>query len=322
MYSKPHIVVSKCLEHGHCRYDGSMISSEFIRDMIPYVTFLPLCPEMSIGLPSPRESLRLVLKENEYRLISYKLGTDQTEEMLGYAKRISSVISDFKPDGFILKSRSPSCGFKDVKVYADIGKAPPLPVKTTGIFGGSMMEYFPGIMMEDEGRLMNFTIREHFYTFIFTMADFRENVLGSGRMKDLIEFHSKNKYLFMVYSQTGLKNLGAIAANHENKNFGLLSSEYGNQLAEMMSVKPTKSRYINVMLHILGYFKNQLSSEEKEHFILMLEQYRNSRIPQSAMMAMLGSWGVRFKNDYLKGQTVFNPFPYELATVADSGKGL
>ena len=90
----------------------------------------------------------------------------------------------------------------------------------------------------------------------------------------------------------------------------------------MMSNKPAKSRYINVMLHILGYFKNQLSSDEKAHFLDMLEQYRNSRIPQSAIMAMLGSWGVRFKNEYLKGQTVFSPFPKELARVTDSGKGL
>ena len=231
-------------------------------------------------------------------------------------------ISDFKPDGFILKSRSPSCGFKDVKVYTDIGKAPPLPMKTTGLFGGGMREFFPGIMIEDEGRLMNFTIREHFYTFIFTMADFRETVLSNGRMKDLIEFHSKNKYLFMVYSQAGLKNLGAIAANHGKKSFEQLAAEYQNQLEAMMSNKPAKSRYINVMLHILGYFKNQLSSDEKAHFLDMLEQYRNSRIPQSAIMAMLGSWGVRFKNEYLKGQTVFSPFPKELARVTDSGKGL
>lgn len=206
--------------------------------------------------------------------------------------------------------------------YTPTSEKLPLPMKTAGIFGGSMMEFFPGIIMEDEGRLLNFTIREHFYTFIFTMADFRENVLLKGRMKDLIKFHSRNKYLFMVYSQSGLKKLGTIAANHDKKSFKILSADYLKNLEAMMSNKPSKSKYINVMLHILGYFKNQLSSDEKAHFIDMLEQYRNSHIPQSAIMAMLGSWGVRFKSEYLKDQTVFRPFPKELATVTDSGKGL
>ncbi|MBN1623759.1 MAG: DUF1722 domain-containing protein, partial [Clostridia bacterium] len=217
---------------------------------------------------------------------------------------------------------SPSCGPRDVKVYSDIGKAPPLPMKTAGIFANGMAESFPSILMEDEGRLMNFTIREHFYTFIFTLADFRETVLAAGTMKALIDFHSMNKYLFMAYSQAALKKLGVIAANHSKNSFRQVSDEYLGQLRTMLMNTPSKSRYINVMLHILGYFKNQLSGDEKAHFLDMLEQYRNSRIPQSAVMSMLGSWGVRFNSEYLKGQTVFNPFPMELARVTDSGKGL
>lgn len=321
MYARPHIVISKCIEHANCRYDGSMISSGFVRTLMPYVEFLPLCPEMAIGLPSPRESLRLVSSDGSIKLLSYNLGTDRTDEMLGYSKRIAKEILKFHPDGFILKSRSPSCGNKDVKVYGDIGKAAPLPMKANGIFGGYMTDAFPGIMFEDEGRLLNFSIREHFYTFIFTLADYRENVEGKG-MKELVAFQSRNKYLFMAYSQSGLKKLGTLVANHEKKDFPTLSEEYLTQLRSMLSTTPSKSRHINVMLHIFGYFKNQLSSEEKAHFLDMLDMYRASRIPQSAVMAMLGSWGVRFKSEYLKGQTIFSSFPKELATVTDSGKGI
>ena len=321
MYARPNIVISKCIEHGNCRYDGSMISCSFARDMMPYVNFLPLCPEIAIGLPSPRESLRLVLTDGKPRFRSYKLGTDRTDEVLSYAARIAGEISVFEPDGFILKSRSPSCGVKDVKVYKDIGKASPLPMKERGIFGGAMMDSFPGIMFEDEGRLLNFSIREHFYTFIFTLADYREKV-SNGTMKDLIKFQSRNKYLFMAFSQSGLKKLGKIVANHEKLPFSTVSSQYLSLLMEVLTVKPPKSRYINVMLHIFGYFKNQLMPEEKSHFLDILEQYRDSRIPQSAVMAVLGSWGIRFKNEYLKDQTIFSPFPSELAFVTDSGKGL
>ena len=183
-----------------------------------------------------------------------------------------------------------------------------------------MIDSYPYLPIEDEGRLLNFTIREHYYTVIFTLADFRENVMN-GNMKSLIDFHSKNKYLLMAYSQTGLKKLGSIAANHGKKSFADLIKEYSSLLYSTLSTKPSRGRYINVMLHILGYFKNELSSAEKALFLDLLEQYRNSRIPQSSVFTLLGSWGVRFDARYLTDQTIFRPFPVELATVLDSGKG-
>ncbi|MDX1359680.1 MAG: DUF523 domain-containing protein, partial [Clostridia bacterium] len=129
-----------------------MIPSSFVRSLMVHVNFLPLCPEMEIGLPSPRESLRLINSGNDIRLKSYIKGIDYTGEMIGYAQNMEEKISTFKPDGFILKSRSPSCGIKDVKVYASIGKAPPLNFKSSGIFGNMMSEYYPDTIIEDEGR--------------------------------------------------------------------------------------------------------------------------------------------------------------------------
>lgn len=99
MYTKPNIVISKCIEHGHCRYDGSMIGSQFVKEMEPYVNFMPLCPEMGIGLPSPRESLRLADKGQGIRLLSYKLGTDRTDEMKEYAESAVKNMKKFNPGG-------------------------------------------------------------------------------------------------------------------------------------------------------------------------------------------------------------------------------
>ncbi|MFO7612534.1 MAG: DUF1722 domain-containing protein [Clostridia bacterium] len=319
MFTKPNVVISKCIEHEHCRYDGSMITSEFVAELKDYVNFLPLCPEMAIGLPSPMESLRLVLANDEIKLLSYINGTDMTAAMEEYSRRISKDILEFQPDGFILKSRSPSCGIKDVKVYADIGKAPPLNRKSPGIFGRDMLVFFNDFLIEDEGRLLNFTIREHFYTVIFTLADFRR-VRGTNSIKSLIDFHSRNKYLLMAYSQAGLKKLGRIVAGHGKVPPGEVFSEYEKKLREVMMRKPSCGQYINVMLHLFGYFKKDISEKEKAYFIDMLELYRSQRIPQSSIMSVLSAWGARFDRQYLNEQTIFNSFPRELVTVADSGK--
>lgn len=320
MFYKPNIVISKCIEHGHCRYDGSMIPSDFVKNLMDHVSFLPFCPEMGIGLPSPRESLRLISENSDVKLKSYIQGIDFTKEMIDYSNSIKPEIDSFNPDGFILKSRSPSCGINDVKVYSSIGKVPPLNFKVKGIFGQKIFDFYPDSIIEDEGRLMNFTIRENFYTVIFTMSDFR-NTKKLGTMKALINFHTKNKYLFMAYSQSGLKKLGSIAANHDKKPLNDLFSSYEKQLRYLLSSKPSQNNYINVMFHIFGYFKNDISVHEKAHFLDNLDLYRNKRIPQSAVMGILAVWGVRFQRDYLKNQTIFEPFPRELAIIADSGKG-
>jgi uncharacterized protein YbgA (DUF1722 family) len=218
-----------------------------------------------------------------------------------------------------LKSRSPSCGIKDVKAYASLGKAPCINKSSKGIFGEAMMEYFPETMLEDEGRLTNFSIREHFYTYIFTMADFK-TLMEKPNMGELVEFQARNKYLFMAYSQNYAKILGRFVANHEKLKAEEVFPLYYENLIKLFGKKPSKGQYINVMMHIFGYFSNELNVEEKAYFLDALEDYRSSHIPQSIIMSMLYTWVLRFKDGYLQKQTVFHPFPKELILVTDSGK--
>lgn len=320
-YERPKVVISKCIGFGHCRFDGSMINSDEVEKLKKYVDFFAICPEMAIGLPAPRESLRLILVNDENRLVSTKKGIDMTDQMIDYATKISLDIRAFQPDGFILKSRSPSCGIKEVKVYNSIGKAPCINRKAKGVFGHFMMEEFPEVIFEDEGRMSNFSIREHFYTAIFTKADFNK-IKAEKSMKSLVDFHGKNKYLFMAYSQNQLKILGRIVANHEKKALEEVLSDYENNLNKLLAKNPSNGKYINVMLHIFGYFSNELSASEKAFFLDSLENYRSQHIPQSTVMAILWSWLLRFNDPYLLKQTVFSPFPKELVQMTDSGKGL
>lgn len=320
-FERPKVVISKCIGFEHCRFDGSMINSHEVEQLKPYVDFMPLCPEMGMGLPAPRESLRLIKAQDEQRLVFTKSGVDMTEDMMRVTKEAYNDIKAFQPDGFLMKSRSPSCGIKEVKVYNSIGKAACTSSKAKGMFSRLMMEGFPEVIFEDEGRMNNFSIREKFYTMIFTKADFRK-IKKDNTMNGLIQFHGKNKYLFMAYSQNQLKVLGRIVANHKKLTLDEIFEAYEKNLNKLLLKTPSGGQYLNVMLHIFGYFSSALSEKEKAYFLDSIESYRSQRIPQSTVMAILWAWIIRFNEEYLMQQTVFGQFPKELIQVTDSGKGL
>ncbi len=320
-FNKPNIFISKCIEQDHCRYDGSMITSEFVKTLEPYVNYVYSCPEMEIGLPSPREALRIIVEDGEERIVSSKSGKDVTEDMVTYSENKADELKNENLDGFILKGRSPSCGVKDVKMYKSFGKSQIIPKKTSGVFGGIIDDKFSMLPIEDEGRLTNFSIREHFYTRIFTTARFK-SIKKNMKMGHLVKFHSDNKYLFMAYNQGRLKTLGKIVANHEKKKVEDVYKEYELELLELLKTPTSSKRKMNVALHILGYFSNDLSSKEKAYFLDLLQQYMDSQIPFSNLASVLEMWAIRFEIDYLNTQSIFNPFPKDLIKVTDSGKGL
>ncbi|MFT9848787.1 YbgA family protein [Aneurinibacillus sp. REN35] len=316
-FVKPKIVVSKCLEFEACRYNGQKIPDSFISKLIPHVDFIPVCPEVEIGLGTPRETIRIIRDKEEMRLIQPKSGLDVTEKMQAFSQAFISALTDI--DGFIMKNRSPSCGVKDVKVYS--ASANPVVLhKDSGLFGGEVLKQYSHVAIEDEGRLKNFRIREHFLTKLYTVSTFRK-AKAQQSIKELIKFHSDNKYLFMAYNQKELKVLGNIVANHERKPIGTVFEQYEEHLAKLFARVPRYASHINVMMHIMGYFSDQLSKREKDHFLILLERYRDGKLPLSSPLSVLRSWVIRFDHDYLLRQTYFEPYPDELVEITDSGKG-
>lgn len=316
-FSKPKIVVSKCLEFSPCRYDGSKISASIVDKLKAHVEFIPVCPEVEIGLGIPRESMRIIDVNGKEELIQPKGGRNLTKKMDSYSKEYLNRLMDI--DGFLLKSRSPSCGIKDVKVYSEIEKSPVLR-KTNGHFSRKVLEKFPFAATEDEGRLENFTIRAHFLTKLYTLADFRK-VKQEGTIKALIQFQSINKYLFMAYSQSSLKELGRLTANHAQKPIGDIFVEYEQGLSELLRVPTSANSNINVLEHIFGYMSKQLSKTERDHFLELVEEYRIEKVPLHTPVSLLKSWALRFEQHYLLTQTYFEPYPLDLVSISDSGKG-
>lgn len=311
--SKPVILISACLEHDACRYDGSMIGDLNVRRLKDFVTFKPICPEMAIGLPSPREAIRVV-KDDDYRLVSSKSGVDYTDKMNEFSQKF---LQGLDVDGVILKAKSPSCGVSQVKVYKGLAKSHSLPEKTTGFFAKNVKEKYD-VPLETEARLSNYDIREKFFISIFTLNAFKE----VSSIKELVKFHSDYKYLFMCYSQKLLKEMGNIVANHEHLSFDEVREAYFVKLKQLLNGSVTTQRRINVLTHIYGYFKDLITDEEKVYYFDTLDDYLNKKVPYNTVLSILKMWALHYKEEYLLRQTIFNPFPKELYSMSDSGKVL
>jgi uncharacterized protein YbgA (DUF1722 family)/uncharacterized protein YbbK (DUF523 family) len=314
-FQKPIIISSKCLEFAACRWNGLMIADDFVRQLMSFVDFRPVCPECEIRLGIPREPIRVVQTKEKRMLYQPATGKDFSSKMNKFSE--SHLRSLNEVDGFILKSRSPSCGIKDVKIYGGIDKAP-VTGKGAGFFGQAVIDRFPDLPVEDEGRLTNFRIREHILTRIFALAAWR-NLPKS--MAELVSFHGSNKLLLMAFNQKEMRVLGRIVANHEKKKLEQVFKEYGIHFKMALAPIPRISSNINVLMHALGYFKNDLKAAEKSYFLKTLDKYRDGKIPSSVPVGIIHAWIVRFDQQYLAGQTYFEPYPEELIQLGDSGKG-
>jgi len=313
----PRVVFSRCLGFEACRYNGQTIRDDTVESLVPFIEPITVCPEMAIGLGVPREPIRLIEEKGEHVLLQPATGRDVMAQMASFADQFLDELTNV--DGFILKYRSPSCGLSQVRVYNS--RAPRAGHrKGMGAFGGRVMERFSDLAVEDEGRLQNFDIRQHFLTKLFTLARFREATARRG-MKDLVAFHARHKFLLMAYNQTAMRGLGRVVANAKRLPLDEVVRTYRSGLLAALARAPRRTSAINVLLHGFGYVSDNLSPSEKSFFLDALERYRARQIPLSVPASLVRSWSIRFGVEYLLDQIYFEPFPQELVSVLDSGKG-
>lgn len=315
-FPRPVLVVSKCLELDACRYNGQAIRAPFILQLAPFVEMKPVCPEVEIGLGVPRDPIRLVSVNRQLRLIQPSTGKDLTQRMQSFSGGYLSSMDDV--DGFILKSRSPSCGIKDTKVHG--GDDHPNPIaKGAGMFGAAVLERFPHAAVEDEGRLTNLQIRHHFLTKLFARAAFRQLKRERAPAR-LVQFHTANKFVLLAYHQAELRFLGRIVANQDKRPAEEVLADYEQHFGHALAHAARRKSHINVLTHSLGYLSERLSADEKSFFLDSLEVFREGRESLSGPLAVMQSWIARFGEEYLAGQRYFAPYPRELRDLRDSGR--
>ena len=316
-FQKPVLVISRCLGFDNCRYNGQKLQDDFVEQIKNYANIITVCPESDIGLPTPRNSLRLVQKDkkDELKIFQPENNIDYTEEMTEYINEFLNNLDQVA--GFILKNRSPTCAISDAKIYNSKNGVPSR--KGPGIFTKMIKEKFPNAIMEDEGRLTNFQIREDFLSKIYMKADFNK-IKNNKEMANLIDFQSKNKYLLLTFNEEEMRKLGKITANHDQKDTSKVFYLYEKHLNKALTGNSSYTKNINVLMHGLGYFKDKVESKEKKFFLKQLDKYRGNKIPLSVPLNVMKNWIIKYDIDYLKQQSFFDPYPEELIYLKDSAK--
>lgn len=309
-FEKPNIVSSKCIEFAPCRYNGLMVKSSIVEKLKDYAEFLPVCPEVGIGLEVPRDPIRVVDSGDELELFQPKTGKIFTNEMNKFSESFLESITNI--DGFILKNKSPSCGVKAINIYTSFENSRPRK-DGIGFFAANVMEKYPNLPVEDEGRLRNLFIRENFLTNIFTHAKFRS--VESGDFNDIIKFHTQNKLLLMSRSPVNLNKMGQILSNKKEQSLDDTKAVYKKLLYKTLAEIPKSSLNINVLMHAMGYFSEYLKHDEKYLFLTTLDEYKNERIPLLVCLNMIKMWIIHYNQEYLAQQTFFEPYPTDLMQI-------
>jgi len=311
MENKIRLGISSCLLGAKVRYDGGHQFNRYLHDILgEYVEYVPVCPEVEVGLPVPRDTMRLVKDENgEVRLVFPRSGEDMTERMESWAKERVHQLDGEQLDGFVFKSKSPSSGMERVKVYGVNG----MPRKTgTGVFARVFMESFPLLPVEEEGRLNDPRLRENFITAIFTMKRFREALSTSRSLHSIVDFHTRHKLLLFAHHERNYRQMGRLVATAKELDFEIFIDQYRSILLETLKYKTTVKKHINVLHHILGYFKRDLSPDEKQEALELIENYRDELVPLIVPITMLNHFVRKYNQRYLREQVYLNPHPKEL----------
>ena len=302
--------ISTCLLGEKVRYDGGHKLDPFLVNTLGrYVEWVGVCPEVECGLPVPREAMRLEGNPDAPTLVTIKTRRDITGQMKSWAARRVRELEAENLCGYVFKSRSPSSGMQRVKLYDVNGVPTPAGV---GLFARAFMDHFPLLPVEDEGRLHDPLLRENFIERVFALKRYRDYLAHDGSRGGLVEFHTDHKLLVMAHSVDLYRQIGRLVARPEELSPEELKAEYERLLVKAMELLPTPRKHANVLQHIMGYFKTDLTADEKQELLQMIERYRTELIPLVVPVTMLMHYVRKYDVGYLQRQFYLNPHPIEL----------
>jgi len=304
------IGISSCLLGNNVRYDGGHQKDRFLTDTLGrFVTYVPVCPEVECGLPIPREAMRLAGHVENPRLVTNKTGVDHTDRMRSWAERRLGELEKEDLCGFIFKAGSPSSGMERVKVYDGNG----VPAKKgVGVFARAFVGRFPLIPVEEDGRLHDIGLRENFIERIFALKRWRDSIRQGRGIGRLVDFHTRNKLLYLSHSEKHYRLMGKLVARARDVEPEALYKEYERLMMEALSLKGTARKNTNVLDHMLGYFKKDLSPDEKQEVLEVISEYRQGLVPLIVPVTLLKHYVRKYDKEYLARQSYLNPHPLAL----------
>lgn len=304
--------ISACLLGRKVRFDGQHKRDGYLVETLgPFVKWVPVCPEVEVGMGTPRETIRLEGDVEDPRLVAPKSGTDHTDDMKRWsAERLKGLDAEHL-HGFILKRASPSCGAFRVKVYQQPhGMATP---KGQGLFARALMEAWPLLPVEEEGRLNDPGLRENFFERVFAWHRWREFVENDNTPKGLVAFHTAHKMTVMSHSVEKYRGLGRLVADLKSQPWASLRNQYGTDLMIALKVLSTPRKHANVLYHLAGHLKNVISSAAKQGLVGEIEDYRQGLAPLIVPLTLLKHHlTINELPDWTQQQVYLNPYPKEL----------
>ncbi|NDV25202.1 DUF523 and DUF1722 domain-containing protein [Desulfovibrio sp. JC010] len=302
--------IARCLLGEKVRYDGAHKLNRYLRDVLgPYVEWVPVCPEVECGMGIPREAVRLVGELESPRLIGRNSGEDWTGRMQEWGRKKLALLEKENLSGYIFKHGSPSNAMGRMKVFGADGK---IFYSGTGIWARMVMDHFPDLPCEDDGRLHDNGIRENFINRIFTFKRWKDAISSGLTPGKLVEFHTRHKMLVMSHNEVVYRQLGKLVATAGSVELNDLAGEYSALLSKALTYRPTLKKHVNVLTHALGHFKKNISGDEKQEMLELIERFHNRLIPLIVPITMLNHYVRKYDKVYLQEQIYLNPYPAEL----------
>ena len=304
------IGVSSCLLGKEVRYNGGHSHDRYVTGALgQHFTFVDVCPEVEAGFGIPRETLRLVGDPDAPRLMTTKTKKDFTDQMQDWAKRRVMELEKEDLCGFIFKKGSPSSGMERVRVYSDSGMPSN---RGSGMFARAFMDHFSLIPTEEDGRLNDSTLRENFIERIFALRRWRLMAAERKSLGNIVAFHTAHKLQIMSHSVKHYREMGRLVAHGKELDIQSLYDQYEAFYMQALSMKATVKKNVNVLQHMAGYFKKQLSKDEKHELQDVIEQYHQSFTPLIVPVTLFNHYIRKYDQEYLKNQYYLNPHPIEL----------
>lgn len=308
--SRIRIGISACLLGEQVRFDGGHKRDAFLTDVLgPQVAWVPVCPEVEVGMGTPRETLRLERTGRGLRMITTRTGIDHTEAMQRWSAQRLAALAHEDLCGYVLKKDSPSCGMERVKVYSASG----MPERTgRGLFAAALLERFPSLPVEEEGRLSDPRLRENFIERVFAFRRLKDLFAGRWTPGAVVRFHTAHKMTLLAHSTTAYQGLGRLVANVRGMPRQEFREAYERGFMAALSIVATPRRHTNVLMHMAGHLKHLLDPGSKAELLESIEEYRRQLVPLIVPVTLIRHH-VRVNDvEYLKGQIYLEPHPREL----------
>ncbi len=304
------IGVSACLLGEQVRYDGGHKRNVFLlEELARHVRFVPVCPEVGIGLGVPREPIRLVRREGEERLVG-ESGADHTHAMRAWAAATATDLRERDLSGFVLKKGSPSCGLERVKVWHERSERPS--PEGRGMFARVLADELPGLALEEEGRLNDAGLREHFVDRVFGHARVRDFFAADWSADDLVRFHAAEKVAVLAHDPEIARELGRLVAAQRELAPEALAVRYRELHAVAFARRATPGRQANALMHLAGHLKDTLGSDDRRELRDAIEDYRAGLVPVAVPLALLSRHLRATEADWARSQSYLEPYPKEL----------